>query len=228
MSIVIVGNVNPQEMLEVIEKGIKKNEPFNEEIKKVYPEEPAEIAKPYSEQSLSVSMPMFMMGFKDNDTGYSGKKLLKKNIEMTILLKMIFGKSSPLYLKLYEEGLINANFSVEYTMQPDYAFSSMDGESQNPKKVYDTVIDEIERIHKEGLNRDDFDRIKKVVWGKYIRSHNDVEDYAVTFMQMLFMDIDYFDYYDVYKTVTFEDVEKRFKEHFKKENSALSVITQSE
>jgi predicted Zn-dependent peptidase len=228
MSIVIVGNVNSQEMLEVIEKGIKKNEPFNEEIKKVYPEEPAEIAKPYSEQSLSVSMPMFMMGFKDNDTGYSGKKLLKKNIEMTILLKMIFGKSSPLYLKLYEEGLINANFSVEYTMQPDYAFSSIDGESQNPKKVYDTVIDEIERIHKEGLNREDFDRIKKVVWGKYIRSHNDVEDYAVTFMQMLFMDIDYFDYYDVYKTVTFEDVEKRFKEHFKKENSALSVITQSE
>ena len=41
---------------------------------------------------------------------------------------------------------------------------------------------------------------------------------------MQFKGIDYFDYYDVYKEVTFDDVKKRFKEHFVKENSALSVV----
>lgn len=224
MSIVIVGNVNPQEMLEVIENGIKKNEPFEEEIKKVYPDEPKEIAKSYAEQKLSVSIPMFMIGFKDTDTGYSGEKLLKKNIEITILLKMLFGKSSKIYQKLYEEGLINSNFAADYTMQPDYGFSSVEGESKNPKKVYEIIIEEIEKIHSIGLSKDDFERIKKVVWGRYIRSHNDVEDYATAFMQMLFMDIDYFNYYDVYKSVTFEDVVKRFEQHFRKENSALSVV----
>lgn len=224
MSIVIVGNVNPQEMLEVIENGIKKNEPFEEEIKKVYPDEPKEIAKSYAEQNLSVSIPMFMIGFKDTDTGYSGEKLLKKNIEITILLKMLFGKSSKIYQKLYEEGLINSNFAADYTMQPDYGFSSVEGESKNPKKVYEIIIEEIEKIHSIGLSKDDFERIKKVVWGRYIRSHNDVEDYATAFMQMLFMDIDYFNYYDVYKSVTFEDVVKRFEQHFRKENSALSVV----
>lgn len=224
MSIVVVGNVDPQEILEVIEKGIKKNEPFTEEIEKLYPEEPEEINKPYNEQSLSVSMPMFMLGFKDTDTGFDGKELLKKNIEMNILLKMIFGKSSPLYLKLYEEGLINARFKTEYTMQPDYAFSAAEGESKDPKKVYELVMEEIDRINQEGLKREDFDRIKKVIWGKYIRTHNDVEDYALEFMRMLFMNIDYFSYYDVYNSVTFEDVEKRFKQHFNKDRAALSVV----
>lgn len=224
MTIVVVGNVNPDEIMGVIEKGIKKNEPFKEEIKKIYPDEPDEIAKPYAEQSLSVSMPMFMMGFKDTDTGYSGEALLKKNIEMNILLKMLFGKSSKLYLKLYQEGLINARFASEYTMQPDYAFSSIEGESKDPKRVYEIVMDEIERTHREGFNRDDFERIKKVVWGKYIRTHNDVEDYASEFLRMSFMDIDYFNYYNVYKTVTFEDVEKRFKNHFNTKRAALSVI----
>ncbi|MGN0150321.1 MAG: EF-P 5-aminopentanol modification-associated protein YfmH [Clostridia bacterium] len=224
MSIVIVGNVNPQEMLEVIENGIKKNEPFEEEIKKIYPDEPKEIAKSYAEQKLSVSIPMFMIGFKDTDTGYSGEKLLKKNIEITILLKMLFGKSSKIYQKLYEEGLINSNFAADYTMQPDYGFSSVEGESKNPQKVYEIIIGEIEKIHSIGLSKDDFERIKKVVWGRYIRSHNDVEDYATAFMQMLFMDIDYFNYYDVYTSVTFEDVVKRFEQHFRKENSALSVV----
>ena len=62
------------------------------------------------------------------------------------------------------------------------------------------------------------------MWGKYIRSHNDIETYASTMLQLQFMDIDYFNFYDVYKTVTFDDVKARFKEHFRRDRSALSVI----
>ena len=224
MSIVVVGNVDAARIAQVIENGVKKNEPFSEEIKKVYPEEPKEIAKNYTEQKLSVAMPLFMLGFKDTDTGYGGDRLLKKSIEINILLKMLFGKSSSLYKDLYEEGLINNSFSLEYTMQPDYGYTSIDGESSDPKAVYDAVINEVEKVRNKGLSKEDFERIKKVMWGEYIRSQNDVEDYAVTFMQYLFMGIDYFNYYDVYKTVTFEDVQKRFDEHFVKERSALSVV----
>ncbi len=224
MAIVVVGNIDPDEILATIEKGVKKNEPFKEEIKKIYPDEPETVASQYMEKSLSVAQPLFMLGFKDNDIGYGGDKLLKKNIEMSILLKMLFGKSSPVYKRLYEEGLINASFAPDYTMQPSYAFSSIEGESRDPKRVYDIILDEIERVREEGLDESTFNRIKKVVWGNYIRGQNDVEEYAATFMQLKFMDIDYFNYYDVYKSVTFEDVKKRFAEHFRKELSVLSVV----
>lgn len=224
MSIVVVGDVEPDKILKVIEDGIKKNEPFTEEIKKVYPNEPDEIAKPYAEQKLSVSMPMFMMGFKDTDNGYKGKKLLKKYIEMNILLQMLFGKSSKLYNRLYEDGLITPSFSPDYTMQPDYAYSSIDGESKDPKKVYEEILNEVDNAHKNGLNEDDFNRIKKVIWGRYIKTMNDVEDYAVTYMQMLFSGIDYLDYYEVYKSITFEDIKARFKQHFVRERAALSIV----
>lgn len=224
MAIVVTGNVDARKILEVIEGGIKKNEPFDEEIRRIYPEEKKEVCKKYAEQSLSVAMPLFMTGFKDNDTGYGGKKLLKKSIETEILLKMIFGKSSRLYKKLYDGGFITQNFSSEYEMQPDYAFSSISGESKEPQKVYDMIMEEIDRIGSEGLNEDDYNRIKKVIWGDYIRSYDDIEGYSVTYLQMQFKGIDYFDYYDVYKEVTFDDVKKRFKEHFVKENSALSVV----
>ena len=112
MAIVVAGNVDAEKILQVIEGGIKKNEPFDEEIKRIYPEEKKEVCKKYAEQSLSVAMPLFMTGFKDNDTGYGGKKLLKKSIETEILLKMIFGKSSRLYKKLYDGGFITQNFSI--------------------------------------------------------------------------------------------------------------------
>ena len=224
MSIVVVGDVEPTRILKVIENGIKKNEPFTEEIKKVYPNEPKEVAKHYAEQKLSVAMPMFMMGFKDTDTGFDGKRLLKKNIEMNILLQMLFGKSSRLYRILYEQGLITPSYAVDYTMQPDYGFTSVEGESSDPKKVYEMMLDEIDAVRAEGLSEEDFNRIKKVIWGKYIKTMNDVEDYASMYMQLLFMGIDYLDYYEVYSSVSFEDIKARFEQHFIRDNAALSVV----
>ncbi len=224
MTIVVAGDVESHSIANIISDSVKKNEPFNEEIKRIYPTEPKEIACEYFEQSLSVSTPLFMIGFKDTDTGYSGDKLLKKNIEVEILLRLLFGKSSPLYKSLYEEGLINSNFYFEYTMQPDYAYSSIGGESKNPKLVYEKILAEIERVKEAGISEEDFERTKKVLWGHYIYSLNDIEDYPTEFLRNSFMNIDYFNYDKVYKTVTFEDVKKRFEEHFKKGFSALSVV----
>lgn len=224
MAIVVAGNVDAAKISNVIEKGVKKNEPFSEEIKKIYPDEPNTVAKHYVSENLSVATPLFMAGFKDTDTGFGGSKLLKKYIEVKILLRMIFGRSSRLYQDLYESGLINNSFSFDYTIQPDYGYSTISGESKNPKAVYDAIINEVESMHKNGLSKSDFERIKKVVWGEYIRNQNSVDDYACDFLQFKFMDIDYFNFYDVYKDVTFDDVTKRFEEHFIKEKAALSVI----
>ena len=141
-----------------------------------------------------------------------------------ILLRMLFGKGSDIYKKLYDLNLINKSFSYDYTVQADYGFSALEGESRDPERVYEIIMEEIDKLKENGLNEEDFERTKKVLWGQYIRSHNDIEDYAVTFLQMLFVGCDYFDYYQVYKTVTFDDICKRFKMHFDKNYAALSVV----
>ncbi len=228
MAIFVTGDFDPEKIGEVIEKNIKNNKPFTEEIKKIYPDEPQNIVKPYAEQKLSVSMPMFMFGFKDNDTGYSGDKLLKKYIEMNILQKMLFGKGTKIYKDLYEGGLINDSFSVDFTMQPDYAYSEFSGESENPDTVYEKVMNEIKRVKAEGLSEEDYERAKKVLWGEYIRTYNDVEEFAHAFLSMHMMGVDILNYEDVYKSISFDDVKNRFENHFKAQNAALSVIKPTE
>lgn len=224
MSLVVVGNVDVAGTVKVIEAGIKNSEPFAEPIKRIYPEEPRDIAAPYAERRMAVAAPMFMLGWKDNDVNKRGAALLKKNIEISILLKMLFGKSSAIYKRLYDEGLINNAFSSDYTMQPDYGFSALEGESRDPKRVNEIINEELDRLRRDGLCEEDFNRVKKVLWGHYIRSHNSIEDYASVYLQLLFMDIDYFDYYETYKTVAFEDVKARFEEHFRREYQAMSVV----
>lgn len=224
MVLVLVGDIDADKAMEIIEKGIIKEEPFTQEIKRIYPDEPKSVCKRSITDKMSVSMPMFMLGFKDNDIGYGGNRLLKKNIETDILNEMLFGKSSPLYEKLYNEGLINQKFGADYEPQIDYGFTAIEGESENPQKVYDMIIEYIDNLHKKGLSEEEFERIKKVIWGRYIRSYNDIGGFSHEFISLKFMDIDYTDYYEVYKTVTLDDVKKRFEKHFDKEYAVLSVI----
>ena len=224
MTLFVIGNLDTEKALEVIRKNIKNENPFSEEIKRIYPDEPKTVAGKFKTQKISVAMPMFMIGWKDNEVGFSGKKLLKKSIEMEILLEMIFGKGSELYNSLYNEGLINQSFSVEYAPQKDYSYTEIDGQSKEPKVVYEKVNEYIKNLKEKGLKEEDFNRIKKVIWGDYIRSFNDIEGYAHAFVTMSLLDINYFDYYEEYQKITFSDITERFAKQFDEELCVMSEI----
>ena len=224
MTLFVTGDLNVEKTLRVIERNIKNNKPFTEEIKRIYPEEPKAVKGKYKEQTISVATPMYMMGWKDNDIGYGGKKLLKKSIEMEIITEMLFGKGSELYNELYESGLINQNFSFEYSPQISYGYTAIEGESKNPEAVHKKITQYIDKLRETGLNEDDFNRIKKVIWGDFIRSYNDIEGYAHSFLSMSLLDISYFDYFEEYQKITFEDIQNRFMQQFDNEYCVLSVI----
>ena len=223
MTLFVTGDLDVEKTLSVIEENIKNKEPIGE-IERIYPDEPKAVAGKYKEQKISVATPMFMMGWKDNDVGYSGRKLLKKSIEMEILLEMILGKSSELYNELYDSGLITQNFSVEYSPQKSYAYTAIDGESKDPKAVHKRICEYVDELREKGLSKEEFERIKKVIWGDYIRSYNDIEGIAHSFLSMSLLDITYFDYFEEYEKITFEDIQKRFMEQFDNEYCVLSVI----
>ena len=224
MMIFVTGDFDPEEIEKCIEKGIKNSKPFKEEIKRIYPDEPDTICKPKVEQSLSVAMPLFMIGFKDTDNGYAGEKLLKKYVEVSIINKILFAKGSELFESLFEEGLINDSFSSDYTAQPDYAHVMVEGESADPDAVYDRVMEYIKTLMDKGLSKNLVERTKKVIWGDYIKSYNDIEDFSHAFLNLYMADAMYTDYEKVYSSVSYEDVMNRFRNLYSKEKTALSVI----
>ena len=60
--------------------------------------------------------------------------------------------------------------------------------------------------------------------GKFIRALNSVERISHAFISVYFKGVIIFDYFDVYDKITFEYVNEIFKEHFRLDNLALSVI----
>ena len=213
------GDVDCDEVSKLVDKHITASP--NSEIKRFETEEPKRVNKPYKEQKLSISTPIFQMGFKDTDVGFDGTELLKKEIITSLLIEILLGEGSDLYNKLYSEGLINDSFDCDFEAEPGYGFSSLGGESPDPEKVQQIVLDTFENLE---ISEEEFERAKKVEIARYLRMWNSVEGLSNTMVSDLFKNINIFEYSSIIKDITLRDVQHRFKEHFSRQNCVLSVI----
>ncbi|HHW32314.1 MAG TPA: insulinase family protein [Clostridiaceae bacterium] len=223
MMILVVGDVDPGEVFEQVEKSIKITD-YAPEIIRIFPEREKKLNKNFIQQNLQVSTPLFQMGFMDNPDITENIDYLNREVAVKILLEMIMGKSSQLYGNLYNQGLINNTFEFDYSLERNYAFSVIGGESSDPLKVKKIITQEIENLHNKGIDAGSFERVKKSMYGRFIRQFNSIERISHAFISIYFKNVNMFDYLDVYDKISFEYVSKVFKEHFNLDKFALSVI----
>ncbi len=226
MVILVVGDVDPQQVFQQVESGIKPSKP-QPEIKRIFPVEPAKVSTNYAEQTLAVSMPQFQMGFKDTGFESGGMECMKREIAVKLILDMLMGRSSKFYNSLYEEGLVNTSFDFDYTIEESYAFSLFGGESSDPMAVRDRIAAHMENVRKTGLDKGDYERIRRAMLGRFMKQLNSIERISHAFISVYFKDVNLFDYLGVYDKITMEYVNEIFNQHFNLDNLALSVIKPS-
>lgn len=223
MTMIAVGDVDPEVVFDYAERyfGSKESNVIVEPIRE---EEQEDVHSGQYVEKMSVSIPKFMAGFKDITDKYTGSEGAKRQIAIHILLEMLLGKSSKTYNQLYEQGLINATFGNEYSMGADYAFSSFGGESEDPDQVIKAVMDRIEEINHEGLDKSGFDRIKKAKKGSFLTRLDSMDHLAHEFINMYFQKYIIFDYFDLYDKIDFDYTVAVFKEHFRADMLSVSKI----
>lgn len=226
MVMCVVGDFVPEDLIEEIKKRIVKKEKTLGEIKRIKEDEPENIVKKEIEQTMEVSMPLFVIGIKDTNLIKEEDKenIVKKHIAIEILLNMLLGKSSKTYKALYEQGIIMSEPYFEYEFDKTYAHILITGQSKEPKKVLEAFRKQIDEFKKQGLNEDHFKRIKNMIYGGYIKEYNDVSAIARMFVSDYFKGINSFDYLENFSQVTKEYTESILKEVFKEENTVISII----
>ncbi|EQK86408.1 peptidase M16 inactive domain protein [Clostridioides difficile P30] len=175
MALFVVGDLDVEKVIDVTKKSNNyKVDRLSKSIERFYPEEPEGVKEKEVIEKFPISMPMFNIGFKDSNVGLKGKELLRKEIVTDILVGMLFKKGSKLYEDLYMQGLINENFGAGFSSQVDYAFSIIAGDSKEPKKVKEIILDYIEKSKKEGLSKEEFERTKKKKIGSFIKCFDSI------------------------------------------------------
>ena len=218
----ICGDLNPEKTAEYVSVLID-NIVDGINIETIFENEPHNVLKNYTEQKLSVSMPIFNIGFKDNTSPTAGNQFIKNNLIGKIVLDTLFGRSSNFYDELYSRGYINDSFDIEYCLENHYAHSIISGESENPEKVYDEVIKTINKYQKSGISEKEFKRQINIAKSSYITQFNNIEEISRAIMEAHFNKFDIYKTLEIYDTVTMEDINTAI-DNLKKDFSVLSVI----
>src|SRR5699024_1020083 len=105
MVLCVVGNVNPQQVSAIAREVLPQ--PGGNPIPRDYgTEESSAPAKREHSQVMEVSMTQFLAGYKC-ETPPDGVEQLRLGMIGDMACDILFGDSSPLYSRLYEQGLIN-------------------------------------------------------------------------------------------------------------------------
>lgn len=221
MALAVAGNVEVDKVLALCDKMLKPSEPVR--VERVFDQEPDEIVKSRVEQKLSVSVPIFELGFKENRG--ENRASAEEIAETEILLHAIASDSSPLFRRLLDAGLVNeSSFSYEYFEGPGYASVIFSGESKDPDKVAEEIKKEIAKIRAEGLPADAFERSKKAVYGHIVSSFNSVDYLANALVGDTFAGRGLFRYLDAAAKAEPQSVRRRLQTQLLPEYAALSVV----
>ena len=222
MVLTVVGDFEPEEILAEIKKRLKDNEARGE-ITRIYPEEKLEINKKYAEKEMEVSLPLFMIGFKDNIKN-KYNEVVKRHIAIEIILNMLIGKSSNLYNELYKEGYLLSQPDLEYEFGNEYSHVLIGGQSKDPRKVYEKIAEKIQEMKNNDINVQEFERIKKKIYGDYAVEYNNVADIGRMFTSDYIKGINSFEYMDKFEEIDAEYAKQVLKEIFTEDKMIMSVI----
>ncbi|MFT9077033.1 EF-P 5-aminopentanol modification-associated protein YfmH [Ethanoligenens sp.] len=220
MALCVAGDVDPQVVAELADKLLKDAPPSG--VESQFDEEPAGVVQPRVEQRLSVSVPLFNLGFKDLPA--SGKDAADKEAVTSILLEILCGTASPFYRKLYDAGLINSSFGTESFTGRSFSTVLLGGESRDPDAVAEAVYAEIDRLKRDGIDKEAFVRAKKYTYGRLVSHYDHVDGVANAMAGLRFLGMGPFDMVEAVAQVTEEDVKNRLETVLRQENAALSVI----
>ena len=222
MLLCVIGDVDP----ETVEKIALNSLPATDDTRVTRVDswqETATVPEKLTTATMEVAMPMFQLGFKSHSPE-KGEAAVVREAVGELAAEALFGESSRLYLRLYEEGIIDNSFGGGFETVEGMALLTASGDSDYPEKVKEAILQEAERILTEGIDEKDFLRMKRSALGRRIR---DLDGFSGTVFRVcayFFSKYDYFDFPVAYKKVTARDLLDFIRETVTEEGCSLSIV----
>lgn len=228
MSIVVVGDVDPLHTHELIKNNqAAKDFQRQPEIERIMVEEPREVRREHHIERMQVSMPKLQFGYKDMSRP-AGKEMIINEYATSIGLEALIGRSSALFNRMYEEGLVDKRFGWSYEGTPRFAHSIFGGNTKDPDRVLQLVEAAFADATQNGISAADFERARNKMIGQMVATLDSAKGIARSFSSYFFRDADFFDIIGVMEGLTLEQVNQRLREHLVPEMRTVSLVLPKE
>lgn len=221
MVLTVVGNVDPIHVVDIARRVLPRE--GGPAIPRDYGTEPARVAERETKLAMEVSCPQFLTGFKCTPAE-DGEGYMRQSLIGDMACDILLGDSSPLYLRLYDQGLINTSFGGAYEMMPGVAYLYAGGDSKDARAVTAEIQKEARRLAEEGIDEDFYQRVRRASFGSNLRGLNSFENIAVSLSEGYFHGYDPFRFPQVFDTITKDDITAFLRENLTADRAVLSEI----
>ena len=186
-------------------------------------EEPMTPVRSFVRREMEVAMPTFTLAFKCECPG-SGEEAIRQEMVADLAAEALLGESSDLYLKLYEQGLIDGSFGGGFETVDGCALFTCGGDSKDPRAVMEAVLARAAEMKDTGIREEDFRRMKRSALGRRIKSLDSFDATCFRLCAYHFSHFDYFLFPAVYRDIQEAEILDFLARAVTQERCALSVI----
>ena len=186
-------------------------------------ERDASILQHLTRKKMEVAMPTFCMAFRVEPSG-KGEAAIRRELAAELASEALFGESSELYLRLYDEGLIDSSFGGGFETLDSCAMLLCSGDSRDPEAVARAVLEQSRKLLKEGIRQEDFLRMQRGSLGRRIRGLDSFDSTCFRLCAYHFSGFDYFRFPEVFRQITPEEILALLEAVCVPERCALSII----
>ncbi len=220
MVLAVAGNITRRQVLEACARaGIK---PKHGKVERIVPKEDInKIPCQYKEFTMAVSKPLLSVGFKEVPPQ---SDVLKSEIVCDMITELICGGMTPLYRRLYDEGLVSPGFSGEFLSLAGASCIVFGGETSEPEKVRELLLEEIARVKKDGVDPQVFALCKNMMYGELVSDLENIDDVASGMASAYFKNRSQADEIAALAVLEADDVNKALSSMLCENRSATVII----
>lgn len=222
MTLAVVGNVDPEFVIKTSLELLPSE--GGEVPERDYGETESDLPNSKeSRVSMEVSAPQFLFG-ANLIPAMHGLPRLRQMLVGELALRLLLGRSSPLYTRLYAEGLLSSSLEYELDYTAGTAMVLCGGESRDVAAVMAAVHAEVARLSEEGLDAALFENAKKAIYGSELRALGSFSQTAVSLTDGAFSGFCPLDAFGLISEITAEETLSFIVSVLCEKKLALSVI----
>lgn len=227
MFFIVIGDVDVEKTIKIIENNVNKYEKANKsksDIVVFNSKEDKKVNKKLIEQSMDVYMQEVSIGYKLEIVEH--QELIKRQIVADIISDMYFSKLSKFYEDQYALGLLNDDISFSYEGSRTFSHVVVIAESKDAKKLSNNIIEYIDLIKNQEIDKKLFDLTKKKKIGEMFLLSDRLDLSYRRIIDKILNETKMYDDVEIIKAITVDDI-KNFLGLLKNdENMVVSVIKQ--
>lgn len=226
MYLVVCGTVPMEDILSAADEALESR-PADMALRRIERcgyDEPTTVTKQRVSTKANVSQPLFQIAVKDTVIPTDPHERLRRETAMNLLSEVLFSRASRFYNELFEAGRITPGYSYGYSTTLGAAYHALTGESDTPELVLQAYWQTVERARREGLDREEVERYRRVLYASFVSEFDFPEDIADLVCESEGNDVGVFDALCAIDEITYDEVCDLLRNGFSEAATTFSVL----